>query len=137
MLDVFGKDIGGGFDTGCQLDITIKNSMLGPCTQELNYTSLIDGFHGHAHRRLCQLSYLATYRKGLGLEDLRMCERTFSRSNGNAGTVRHMSVFHRQQALVEYFENIDHLDTYQNLSTCNRRFFSSSTDYLFISYVSS
>jgi hypothetical protein len=50
MLNVFGKDIGGGFNTGCQLDITIKNSALGPCAQELNYTSLVDAFHGHAHR---------------------------------------------------------------------------------------
>lgn len=131
MLNVFGKNIGGGFDTGCQLDITIKNSALGPRAQELNYTSLVDGFHGHAHRRLCQLSYLATYRKGLGLEDLGMCERVFSRSNGNTSTVRHMSVFHCQQALVEYFGNIDHLETYQNLSMCNSSFFSSSTDYFY------
>jgi hypothetical protein len=51
----------------------------------------------------------------LGIEDLGVCERAFSRSNALAGTVRYMGVFHRMQAIAQYFEDTDHLETYQNL----------------------
>ena len=70
LLDTFGADLGGGFDVGCRFRTTLAKSPLGPHARELNYTSLIGSFHGHAHRRLCQLSHLATYTKGMGLEDL-------------------------------------------------------------------
>jgi len=116
MLTVFGKNQGGGFDTGCQFKTTLNNSTLGPQARQLNYKSLVDAFHGHAHRRLCQLSHLATYQKGLGLEDLGMCERAYSKSNSMAPITRHMSVFHRQQAIVHYFQYTDDMETYQNLS---------------------
>ena len=78
MRNTFGADLGGGFDVGCQIEITLKNSALGPHADALNYKSLVDAFHGHAHNRLCQLSHLATYTKGLGIEDLGVCERAFS-----------------------------------------------------------
>ena len=116
MLNTFGKDLGGGFDIGCHIETTLKNSPLGPLAQALNYKSLVNAFHGHAHNRLCQLSHLATYTKGLGIEDLGVCERAFSRSNGLAGATRYMSIFHRMQAIAWYFEDTDHLETYQNLS---------------------
>lgn len=116
-MDNFDKNLGGGFDTGCQFETTIRKSELGPRAKECNYKSLVDAFHGHAHRRLCQLSHLATYTTGLGIEDLGVCERAFSKSNALAGVTRHMSVFHRQQAIVQYFTNNDDLETYQNLST--------------------
>src|SRR6202034_1607916 len=79
MLDVFGRDLGGGFDIGCRFETTLYNSLLGPHARELNHTSLVGSFHGHAHRHLCQLRHLATYIKGLGLEDLEGCERAFSK----------------------------------------------------------
>jgi len=116
MLHTFGKDLGGGFDIGCHIETTLKNSALSPLATALGYKSLVDAFHGHAHNRLCQLSHLATYTKGLGIEDLGVCERAFSRSNGLGGATRHMSVFHRMQAIVRYFKDTDHLETYQNLS---------------------
>jgi Kyakuja-Dileera-Zisupton transposase len=116
MLDVFGKNQGSGFDTSCQFKTTLATSDLGPQARELNFKCLVDGFHGHAHRRLCQLSHLTTYQRGLGLEDLGVCERAFSRSNANAGVVRHMSVFHRMQAIVHYFQYTDDMETYHNLS---------------------
>jgi hypothetical protein len=116
MLNVFGKNQGSGFDTGCQFETTLKNSDLGPLARDLNFKTLVDGFHGHAHRRLCQLSHLTTYQKGLGLENLGVCERAFSRSNSMGGVVRHMSVFHRQQAIVNYFSYTDDMETYSNLS---------------------
>jgi Kyakuja-Dileera-Zisupton transposase len=100
----------------CHIEITLDNSPLGPLAHSLNYKSLVDVFHGHAHRRLCQLSHLTTYTCGLGLEDLGVCERAFSRSNGLGGAMRYMGVFHRMQAIARYFEDTGHLETYQNLS---------------------
>jgi len=116
MLNVFGENQGGGFDTGCQFKTTLNNSELGLQARESNFKCLVDGFHGHAHRRLCQLSHLTTYQKGLSLESLGVCERAFSRSNANGGVVRHMSVFHRMQAIVHYFLYMDDMETYYNLS---------------------
>ena len=116
MLKTFGPNQGAGYDTGCQFGTTLANSALGPRAKELNYTQLIDAFYGHAHRCLCQLQHLATYQKGLGLEDLGVCKRAFSHSNALGGVVRHMSAFHRKQAIVNYFTYTDDLDTYQNLS---------------------
>ncbi|KAG1844390.1 hypothetical protein F4604DRAFT_1884460 [Suillus subluteus] len=81
LLDVFGKDLGGSYDIGCRFKTTLHHSILGQCARKLNYTSLVGAFHGHAHQQLCQLDHLATYVKGLGLEDLEGCERTFSKSN--------------------------------------------------------
>lgn len=116
MIKTFGPNQGGGYDTGCQFGTTLANSPLGARAKKENYTQLIDAFHSHAHRRLCQLRHLATYQKGLGLEDLGVCERAFSRSNALGGVVRHMSVFHRIQAINNYFIYTDDLETYQNLS---------------------
>jgi hypothetical protein len=53
--------------------------------------------------------------KGLGIEDLGVCERAFSRSNGLGGATRYMGVFHRMQAIAQYFKDTDDLETYQNL----------------------
>ena len=116
MLDTFGKNQGGSYNIECQFETTLNNSSLGSKAQELNYTSLVDTFHGHAHRRLCQLSHLTTYRKGLGLEDLDVCEHAFSWSNPMAAIVRHMSPFHRMQTILQYFQYTDDIETYLNLS---------------------
>jgi hypothetical protein len=60
---------------------------------------------------------LATYVKGLGLEDLEGCERFFAKSNALASSTRYASVFHRCQAISEYARYTDKIDTYQNLCT--------------------
>ncbi|KIK04381.1 hypothetical protein K443DRAFT_130861 [Laccaria amethystina LaAM-08-1] len=91
LLEAFGPDIGGGYDIGCS-------------------------FHGHAHNRLCQLHYLATYVKGLGLEDLKGGERFFSKSNVLAASIHHASIFHRKQKIIEFAKHMDQNETYQNLS---------------------
>ena len=78
MLDIFGKNQGCGFDTGCQFETTLNHSGLGPLAWELNFKCLVNSFHGHAHQHLCQLSYLTTYQQGLGLETLGVCECAFS-----------------------------------------------------------
>ena len=116
MIDVFGADLGEGYDIGCRFKTTINQSSLGPKARAANHTCLVGAFHGHAHNRLCQLTYLATYVEGLRLEDLEGCERFFSQSNALASSTRYSSVFHRRQAIVEYSKHKDTFETYQNLS---------------------
>ncbi|KAG2106846.1 hypothetical protein BD769DRAFT_1630675 [Suillus cothurnatus] len=116
LLDVFGRNLGGRYDIGCQFKTTLDNSSLGPLAQSLHHTCLVGAFHGHAHRRLCQLFSLTTYIKGLGLEDLETCERTFSKSNFLVSTLHYASVFHRQQAIDTYFEHNNNFEVYANLS---------------------
>ena len=115
MLDVFGQDLALGYDIGCRFETTIRNSPLGPTAIAKNHRCLVGAFHGHAHNRLCQSRYLATYVKGLGLEDLESCERFFAKSNSLASSTRYASVFHRRQAISEYARYTDKFDTYQNL----------------------
>ena len=117
LLDAFGPKIGGGYDIGCKFRIMLARSPLGRRAQELRYRALVGSFHGHAHNRLCQLLFLATYIEGLGLEDLEGGERFFSKSNALASSIRHASVFHRKQKIVEFAKHMDQNETYQNLST--------------------
>jgi hypothetical protein len=116
LLEAFGANIGGGYDIGCKFKMTLSHSELGPLAKALDYRALVGSFHGHAHNRLCQLSFLATYVKGMGLEDLEGCERFFSKSNALASSLRYASVFHRQQKMVEFMKHMDNMETYQNLS---------------------
>lgn len=116
----FGHGLGIGYDIGCRFGATVKKSALGPLAKEFDYTSLVGAFHGHAHNRLCQLSHLATYVDGLGIEDLEGCERYFSKSNALASSTRYSSAFHRHQKITEYMRETDTFDTYANLSMCLR-----------------
>lgn len=116
LLDAFGTDLGGGYDVGCKFGTTLDNSPLGPRVRQQNHKCLVGAFHGHAHNRLCQLSHLATYVKGLGLNDLEGCESFFSLSNGLASSTRYASVFHRQQAIVGHMRHNDTFEIYKNLS---------------------
>lgn len=116
LINAFGADLGGGYDIGCSFETTLRNSSVGPSARLSNHTCLVGAFHGHAHRRVCQLDHLATYVKGLGLEDLETCERTFSKSNALAATTRYASIFHRQQAISSYFSHADDYEVYANLS---------------------
>ncbi|KAJ6541151.1 hypothetical protein DFH09DRAFT_1249459 [Mycena vulgaris] len=116
LMDAFGADLGSGYDIGCGFDTTIKNSPLGPKAKDLNFKMLVGAFHGHAHHRMCQLRYLATYVLGLGVEDLEGCERFFSKSNTLSRSVRYASVFHRKQTITTYLAHTDNFETYPNLS---------------------
>ncbi|KAH7905910.1 hypothetical protein BJ138DRAFT_1226137 [Hygrophoropsis aurantiaca] len=116
LISTFGKGLGGGYDIGCKFKTTLNNSSLGPLVRQHQHTCLVPAFHGHAHRRLCQLFHLAVYISGLGLEDLETCERTFSKSNTLAPSVRYASTFHRQQAISLYFEHNDDFEVYANLT---------------------
>ncbi|KAJ7176367.1 hypothetical protein C8R43DRAFT_872549 [Mycena crocata] len=116
LLGAFGMNLGAGYDVGCHFGTTVANSELGEEAEEKNLRCLVGSFHGHAHNRLCQLSFLATYVEGMGLEDLEGCERFFSRSNGLAKSCRYASQFHRQQEITTYVKHFDSFETYANLS---------------------
>ncbi|KIK16156.1 hypothetical protein PISMIDRAFT_113928, partial [Pisolithus microcarpus 441] len=116
LLDAFSSDLGGGYDIGCQFKTTLASSILGEHARSLNYTSLVNAFHGHAHNRLCQLDNLTTYVEGLGLEDLEGCERAFLKSNALVPSTRYASTFHRRQAITCYFEHNDEMEVYANLT---------------------
>ncbi|KAJ7671816.1 hypothetical protein B0H14DRAFT_3538139 [Mycena olivaceomarginata] len=117
LLDAFGPNIGGGYDIGCGFGKTINKSPLGKKAQTNSFRCLVGSFHDHAHNRLCQLSFLATYVPGMGLEDLEGCERFFSKSNALARSTRYASIFHRRQTITTYLAHTDVYDTYANLST--------------------
>ncbi|KAJ6596493.1 hypothetical protein B0H10DRAFT_1960160 [Mycena sp. CBHHK59/15] len=73
LLNALGKGLGGGYDIGCKFKSTLGRSPLGALSRAKGYQSLVVAFHGHAHNRLCQLKFLATYMVGLGIEDLEGC----------------------------------------------------------------
>ncbi|KAJ7803507.1 hypothetical protein B0H14DRAFT_3091958 [Mycena olivaceomarginata] len=116
LLDAFGMKLGVGYDIGCHFGATVASSELGNEAREKQLKCLVGSFHGHAHNRLCQLRFLATYVKGMGLEDLEGCERFFSRSNGLAKSCRYASRFHRQQEITTYAKHFDSFEMYANLS---------------------
>jgi hypothetical protein len=117
LLKTFGSGLSVGYDIGCRFGTTIMKSALSLLAKELNYKSLIGTFHGHAHNRLCQLSHLATYVNGLGIEDLEGCEHYFSKSNALASSTRYSTSFHCHQKIMEYMRETDTFDTYANQST--------------------
>ncbi|KAJ6559007.1 hypothetical protein B0H10DRAFT_1846229, partial [Mycena sp. CBHHK59/15] len=118
LLNALGKGLGGGYDIGCKFKSTLGRSPLGALSRAKGYQSLVVAFHGHAHNRLCQLKFLATYMVGLGIEDLEGCERFFSKSNALASSTSYASVFHRKQDIVGFMSHMDRLETSANLSLC-------------------
>ncbi|KAI6143412.1 hypothetical protein BKA82DRAFT_4331277 [Pisolithus tinctorius] len=98
LMKVFRADLRGGYNIGCQFSTTLAKT-----------------FHGHAHQQLCQLSHLTVYTKGLGLEDLKTCERMFSKSNALASSLCYASAFHRQQAINTYFSHNDAYEVYVSI----------------------
>ncbi|KAJ7066080.1 hypothetical protein C8F01DRAFT_1345908 [Mycena amicta] len=121
ILEHFGPNTALGFDTGCNLEITIAKSELGNKAQHLGLRCLVGSFHGHAHNRWCQLGHLASYLEGMGLEDFEGCERCFSRSNSLSNSCRYATPFHWKQEIATYFKQTDNAETYANLSNflCN------------------
>lgn len=116
LINAFGTGIGGGYDIGCKFGTTLATSELGEKARKNCYRALVGSFHGHTHNRLCQLLALATYVDSMGLEDLEGCECFFSKSNALTPSIRHASVFHRKQKIVEYIQHVDAFETSQALS---------------------
>ncbi|KAG6851742.1 hypothetical protein C0991_006578, partial [Blastosporella zonata] len=116
LLNAFGEDLGIGYNIGCKFKTTLDRSKLGECARKLRVKVLVGSFHGHAHNRICQLSHLATYVTGIGLEDLEGCEHFFSKSNHLATSVCYATPFHRQQKVAEYMAHTDAFETEQKSS---------------------
>ncbi|KIN95222.1 hypothetical protein M404DRAFT_34342 [Pisolithus tinctorius Marx 270] len=89
LMKVFGADLEGGYDIGCQFSTTLAKSVIGKDIEQNQHTCLVPAFHG------------------LGLEDLETCERTFSKSNALASSLCYASAFHHQQAINAYFSHND------------------------------
>ncbi|KAJ6567645.1 hypothetical protein DFH09DRAFT_1314159 [Mycena vulgaris] len=80
------SEIALGYDIGCKFSKTV------------NAHPILGAFHRHGHCRLCQLSNLATYVKGVELDDLEYCETFSSKSNALAASP-HMDIFDTYQSL--------------------------------------
>lgn len=103
-MSVFCGDIGLGYDVGCDTHTTVMNSSLGDRARELRLRFVVPAFHGHAHNRLCQLSWHPMYVEGAGKEDFECCERAFGDPNQLASGTRLATPFHRHQAIEEHFK---------------------------------
>ncbi|KAJ6565152.1 hypothetical protein DFH09DRAFT_1314957 [Mycena vulgaris] len=103
LLDLYGADIGLGYDIMCAFYKTLLRSSLGRCVVGLNLRGVVPAFHGHAHNRGCQVDWHPLYVEGVGLEDFEECERTFCLLNNLATVTRLCTPFHRQQQIDEHF----------------------------------
>ncbi|KAJ7190918.1 hypothetical protein GGX14DRAFT_381613 [Mycena pura] len=116
LIDNLGE-VAEAYDISCDFGERInQHPVLGPFARHHHHRSLVGAFHGHGHCRLCQLTHLATYVPGVGLDDLEGCERFFSKSNALSASTRYASRFHRQQAIATYLQHTDVFETYQALS---------------------
>ncbi|THG94779.1 hypothetical protein EW026_g6755 [Hermanssonia centrifuga] len=109
LMDTFGKKIGLAYDVGCDLQKTLMNSSLGARARELELRLLVPAFHGHAHNRLCQLSWHPMYIDGVGKADFEGCKHAYSESNQLASGTRLSTPFHRHQAIKQHwaFRSLD------------------------------
>ncbi|KAF8330271.1 hypothetical protein F5887DRAFT_1064156 [Amanita rubescens] len=116
MLLEMGNNIGCAYDIGCEFSKMVVKSSLGKRAADQNLQFMVGAFHGHAHKRSCQLSWHPLYIKGTGRTEGEGCEHIFSSSNDLARNTRHASRFHRLQAIDEHFNFWDE-DKYALLST--------------------
>ncbi|KXN91216.1 hypothetical protein AN958_02172 [Leucoagaricus sp. SymC.cos] len=70
LLNIFGKDIGCGYDIRCKFGTTIQCTAPAEKATKENFQTVVGLFHGYVHKCLCQLKFLPTYITGIGLEDL-------------------------------------------------------------------
>lgn len=103
LLELYGADMGIGYDIMCAFYKTLLRSSLGRKAVGLRLRGVVPAFHGHAHNRACQLGWHPMYMEGVGLEDFEECERTFCLSNNLASCTRMSTPFHRQQQIDEHF----------------------------------
>lgn len=107
LLHTFGKNIGCSYDIGCKFGTTVNKTSLGVKACTLNFQSIVGSFHGYAHKCCCQLKFLPMYVEGMGVKDLKGCERFFSRSNALALSVYYASFFHWKQNIIYFIEHMD------------------------------
>ncbi|KAI6010143.1 hypothetical protein BKA83DRAFT_4467612 [Pisolithus microcarpus] len=122
LLAVYGKNGGCAYDIGCAFGTTLRNSSLGPQSEELKLRMMVGAFHGHAHNRMCQLDWHPQYIQGTGHTEGEGCEHIFAASNELARSTRHATSFHRHQAIEQHFAFWD-TDKYAALSKYLRTHF--------------
>ncbi|KAG2075705.1 hypothetical protein BDR04DRAFT_1126179 [Suillus decipiens] len=88
LIDLYGQDIGVGYDVSCTF-------------------SKIIAFHGYAHSHLCQVQHHPMYLISFGLEDLKTMEHIFSASNAVSCTIHYATKYHWTQALDLHFQQWD------------------------------
>ncbi|EKM48913.1 uncharacterized protein PHACADRAFT_107978, partial [Phanerochaete carnosa HHB-10118-sp] len=91
-----------GYDIGCSVEITVKNSSLGPEYVKKHARMCMNAFHGYLHFHICQLCFHPNVIKGAGIKDLETMERVFSRSNDLTPVIWYASAYHHR-LLIEAF----------------------------------
>jgi len=122
ILDVFGANVGIGYNIGCSFSKTVQSSSLTAQAATLNIQFAVPSFHGYACNRRCQLSYHPLYMTGFGLEDMETCKRMFSAFNGLVPATWYSSSFHQHQAINMFAHQWDD-DKYEELCTLLLRTF--------------
>ncbi|KAG2743926.1 hypothetical protein P692DRAFT_20878574 [Suillus brevipes Sb2] len=91
LIDLYGQDIGVGYDVGCTFSKIVQDSpLLGTKSHDARIKFCVNTFHG-----------------GFGLEDLETMEHVFSASNAVARTMRYATQYHWTQALDLHFQQWD------------------------------
>ncbi|KAF8869977.1 hypothetical protein BD779DRAFT_1614257 [Infundibulicybe gibba] len=103
LFNIYGANIGLGYDIICTFIRTLSWSSLGEKTVAFRLQGVVPSFHGHVHNWACQTHWHPMYMEGVGLEDFEGCEQTFGRSNELAGNSRLSTPFHRHQNIDEHF----------------------------------
>jgi hypothetical protein len=104
LFDLYGPDLGLGYDIMCDFMKTVAASSLGPRASALRLRGVVPSFHGHSHNRSCQVHWHPRYIDGAGTEDWEECERTFKKSDELAPVTRLATPFHREQQINELFD---------------------------------
>ncbi|KAK1223141.1 hypothetical protein PQX77_013995 [Marasmius sp. AFHP31] len=105
LMDRYGKDLVLGYDIMCAFYCTLlRSAKLWNQVVAFWLKGVVPAFHGHAHNRKCQVNWHPMYTNGVGLEDFKECEWTFSQSNHLASTTCLATEYHCHQALMEFFD---------------------------------
>lgn len=116
LFELYGSDLALGYDIACAFMTTVSRSSLGPKATTLRLRGVVPAFHGHSHKRGCQVHWHPMYIDGAGTEDWEECERCFKSSNDVAPTTRLATPFHRTQQIDQHF-NFHDLDKHASSGT--------------------
>lgn len=111
LFDLYGSDLALGYDIACAFMTTVTRSTLGAEAKQRRLRGVVPAFHGHSHKRGCQIDWHPMYIEGAGTEDWEECERTFKSSNELASVTRLATPFHRHQQIDQHFDFHD-MDKY-------------------------
>ncbi|KAI0027080.1 hypothetical protein K488DRAFT_18789, partial [Vararia minispora EC-137] len=101
VIQKYGKDNALGFDLGCLLAAVCQHSRIADEVTRSGLSFFVDGFHGSAHKRDCQLKWMVLNNPdcGVGNEDFAGCERFFSQVNRAAVITRYASNYRWKQGI--------------------------------------